>query len=163
MSVVAAMPAVAAAPAVVLDASAAVPSVAPVVTSRTGVSSGSKAKARWQISQPRVKRIATKIKKIQDGMDVLFYVGDDKGEPASFWSCLQEIQDGMDILKAKYDNWHALLLYEIIGQHVFVYSLLLVACRDLRLFEDVKFLDCLFSGGLLSVILCSQFSLLLVI
>ena len=62
MSVVAAMPAVAAAPAVVLDASAAVPSVAPVVTSGTGVSSGSKAKARWQISQPRVKRMATKTK-----------------------------------------------------------------------------------------------------
>ena len=56
------MPAVAAAPAVVLDASAAVPSVAPVVTSGTGVSSGSKGKARWQISQPRVKRMATKTK-----------------------------------------------------------------------------------------------------
>ena len=44
----------------------------------------------------------------------------------------------MDILKAKYDNWHALLLYEIIGQYVFVYSLLLVACRDLRFYEYVK-------------------------
>ena len=61
-SVVAAMPAVAAAPTVVLDASTAVPSVAPVVTYGTGVSSGYKAKARWQISQPRVKRMATKTK-----------------------------------------------------------------------------------------------------
>ena len=59
-------------------------------------------------------------------MDVLFYVGDDKGEPASFWSCLQEIQDEIEVLNAKNDNWHALLLYEIIGQYVFVYSLLLV-------------------------------------
>ena len=44
----------------------------------------------------------------------------------------------MEVLNAKNDNWHALLLYEIIGQYVFVYSLLLVACKDLRFYEDVK-------------------------
>jgi len=44
----------------------------------------------------------------------------------------------MEVSNAKNDNWHALLLYEIIGQYVFVYSLLLVACRDLRFYEDVK-------------------------
>ena len=33
---------------------------------------------------------------------------------------------------------NALLLYEILGQFVFVYSLLHVACRDLRFYEDVK-------------------------
>ena len=63
-SVVAAMPAVAAAPAAVqpvLVAYVVVPSVAPAIAS-AGVSSGSKSKAHWQMPQPGVKRMATATK-----------------------------------------------------------------------------------------------------
>lgn len=58
------MPAVAAAPTAVqrvLVASAVVPSVAPAIAN-AGVSSGSKSKSRWQMPQPRVKRMATMTK-----------------------------------------------------------------------------------------------------
>jgi hypothetical protein len=59
MSVVAVMPAVAAAPAAVQGVPVAC--VAPAMAN-AGVSSGSKSKSRWQMPQPRVKRLATTTK-----------------------------------------------------------------------------------------------------
>jgi len=58
------MPAVAAAPVAVQRvpvASATVPSVAPAIANAR-VSTGSKSKSRWQMPQPRVKRLATTTK-----------------------------------------------------------------------------------------------------